>query len=101
VEPKEQAIGRAHRKHDHHPRSTPTARGERWDLAELALIKGLEPLGFRDAFRELHGPERRELSWAWPRWGGGYRLDHGGRHRAGATTASMAAINRRSAASLS
>jgi endonuclease/exonuclease/phosphatase family metal-dependent hydrolase len=20
--------------------------------------------------------ERRELSWVWPRWGGGYRLDH-------------------------
>jgi exonuclease III len=51
-------------------------RGERWDQAELALIKGLEPFGFRDAFRELHGPERRELSWEWPRWGGGYRLDH-------------------------
>jgi exonuclease III len=51
-------------------------RGERWDQAELALIKGLEPAGFRDAFRALHGYERRELSWAWQRWGGGYRLDH-------------------------
>lgn len=51
-------------------------RGERWDRAELALIKGLEPHGFRDAFRALHGYERRELSWEWPRWGGGYRLDH-------------------------
>jgi exodeoxyribonuclease III len=51
-------------------------RGERWDKAELALIKGLEPHGFRDAFRALHGYERRELSWEWPRWGGGYRLDH-------------------------
>jgi exonuclease III len=51
-------------------------RGERWDEAELAVIKGLEPYGFRDAFRELHGLERRELSWEWPRWGGGYRLDH-------------------------
>ncbi|HLJ02362.1 MAG TPA: endonuclease/exonuclease/phosphatase family protein [Solirubrobacteraceae bacterium] len=51
-------------------------RGERWDQAELALIKGLEPHGFRDAFRALHGHERRELSWEWPRWGGGYRLDH-------------------------
>jgi exodeoxyribonuclease-3 len=51
-------------------------RGERWDEAELALIKGLEPLGFRDAFRSLHGLQRRELSWEWPRWGGGYRLDH-------------------------
>jgi endonuclease/exonuclease/phosphatase family metal-dependent hydrolase len=51
-------------------------RGERWDTAELALIKGLEPHGFRDAFRTLYGLERRELSWEWPRWGGGYRLDH-------------------------
>ena len=51
-------------------------RGERWDAAELALIRGLEPYGFRDAFRALHGPERRELSWEWPRTGGGYRLDH-------------------------
>jgi exonuclease III len=51
-------------------------RGERWDQAELALIRGLECHGFRDAFRALHGSERRELSWEWQRWGGGYRLDH-------------------------
>ncbi len=51
-------------------------RGERWDRAELALIKGLEAHGFRDAFRELHGYEAREPSWVWQRWGGGYRLDH-------------------------
>ncbi len=51
-------------------------RGERWDTAELALIKGLEPHGYRDAFRDLYGLERRELSWEWPRSGGGYRLDH-------------------------
>jgi exodeoxyribonuclease III len=51
-------------------------RGERWDAAELALIKGLEPYGWRDAFRACHGPEERELSWAWARWKGGYRLDH-------------------------
>jgi exodeoxyribonuclease-3 len=51
-------------------------RGERHDRAELALIKGLEQFGFRDAFRALHGPEARELSWTWQRWGGGYRLDH-------------------------
>lgn len=51
-------------------------RGERWDKAELALIRGLEPYGFRDAFRSIHGPSRKELSWEWPRWGGGYRLDH-------------------------
>jgi exonuclease III len=51
-------------------------RGERWDNAELALIRGLEPYGYRDAFRALHGYEQREPSWEWPRWGGGYRLDH-------------------------
>lgn len=51
-------------------------RGERWDAAELALIKGLEDRGFRDAFRTLHGLEQREPSWVWQRWGGGYRLDH-------------------------
>lgn len=51
-------------------------RGERWDEAELALIKGLERHGLRDAFRAVHGHEVRELSWEWRRWGGGYRLDH-------------------------
>jgi exonuclease III len=50
-------------------------RGERWDAAETALIRGLEPHGFRDAFRERHGYAVKEVSWAWPR-GGGYRLDH-------------------------
>jgi exodeoxyribonuclease III len=51
-------------------------RGERWDLAESALIRGLEEHGFRDAFRALNGFESKEPSWEWPRWGGGYRLDH-------------------------
>lgn len=51
-------------------------RGERWDNAELGLIRGLEPYGFRDVFRSLHGLEREEISWEWPRWPGGYRLDH-------------------------
>jgi exonuclease III len=50
-------------------------RGERWDVAESALIRGLEPNGFRDAFRERHGHSVKEVSWTWPR-GGGYRLDH-------------------------
>jgi exodeoxyribonuclease III len=50
-------------------------RGERWDTAETALIRGLEPHGFRDAFRAVHGHELKEVSWEWPR-GGGYRLDH-------------------------
>jgi exonuclease III len=51
-------------------------RGERWDQAELALIRGLEPYGYRDAFRLLHPDSVDEFSWEWPRWGGGYRLDH-------------------------
>lgn len=51
-------------------------RGERWDRAELALVRGLEQYGFRDAFRTLHGFEHREPSWEWQRYGGGYRLDH-------------------------
>jgi exonuclease III len=51
-------------------------RGERWDAAESALIRGLEPHGFRDAFRELNGFDAKEPSWERPRWGGGYRLDH-------------------------
>jgi exonuclease III len=51
-------------------------RGERWDAAESALVRGLEEHGFRDAFRELNGFDSKEPSWEWPRWGGGYRLDH-------------------------
>lgn len=51
-------------------------RGEEWDEAELSLIKGLHEYGFRDAFLEANGAGARELSWEWPRWGGGYRLDH-------------------------
>jgi exonuclease III len=51
-------------------------RGERWDTAETALVRGLEPYGFRDAFRTLHGFASKEPSWEWPQWGGGYRLDH-------------------------
>jgi exonuclease III len=60
---------------DRHGRLRPE-RGERWDQAELALICGLEPYGYRDAFRLLHPQVVDELSWEWPRWGGGYRLDH-------------------------
>lgn len=51
-------------------------RGERWDTAELALLRGLEQHGFRDAYRELHGWDHKNPTWEWPRWGGGYRLDH-------------------------
>jgi exonuclease III len=51
-------------------------RGERWDRAELALIRGLETYGYRDAFRLLHPDATDEFTWEWARWGGGYRLDH-------------------------
>jgi exonuclease III len=51
-------------------------RGERWDRAELALVRGLEPYGYRDAFRLLHPYEFDEISWGWARSHGGYRLDH-------------------------
>jgi exonuclease III len=51
-------------------------RGERWDEAELALIRGLEPYGYSDAFRLRHPHKIDEVSWEWARWGGGYRLDH-------------------------
>jgi exonuclease III len=48
-------------------------RGERWDAAELSVLTGLWP----DAFRSLHGYERKEISWNWPRFPrSGYRLDH-------------------------
>jgi exonuclease III len=50
-------------------------RGERWDAAETALIRGLEPHGYLDAFRAVHGHDVKEVSWEWP-GGGGYRLDH-------------------------
>lgn len=50
-------------------------RGERHDRAELALIRGLQGAGFRDAFRATHGYGPRDRSWTWPN-GGGYRLDH-------------------------
>jgi exonuclease III len=51
-------------------------RGADWDDAELALIRGLAHYGFTDAYRALHGYERRALSWEWARYDGGYRLDH-------------------------
>ena len=42
-------------------------RGERWDSAESAVIRGLEARGYRDAFRALHGFAEREPTWGWPR----------------------------------
>jgi exonuclease III len=52
------------------------SRGENWERAELALLRGLEDRGIRDLYRDLHGYERQELSWTYPRRRGGYRLDH-------------------------
>jgi len=51
-------------------------RGERWDAAESAVVRGLQARGYRDAFRTLHGYAEREPTWEWPRTGGGWRLDH-------------------------
>jgi endonuclease/exonuclease/phosphatase family metal-dependent hydrolase len=50
-------------------------RGEPWDTAEAAVLDG--STGMRDAWRAVHGPDARELSWAYPTWPrSGYRLDH-------------------------
>ena len=54
-------------------------RGSEWDEAELGVVPGLRELGFRDAFRALHGYAKREPSWTWRRIAGhdgGWRLDH-------------------------
>jgi len=54
-------------------------RGPEWDAAELGVVPGLRDLGFRDAFRTVHGYTRREPSWTFRRMGGhdgGWRLDH-------------------------
>ena len=54
-------------------------RGDEWDEAELGVVPGLRDLGYRDAFRFLHGYEAREPSWTWRRIAGhdgGWRIDH-------------------------
>jgi exonuclease III len=54
-------------------------RGPEWDKAELGVVPGLRDLGYRDAFRSLHGYGSREPSWTWQRiagHSGGWRLDH-------------------------
>ena len=54
-------------------------RGPEWDEAELGVVPGLRDLGYRDAYRSLHGYASREPSWTWQRisgHGGGWRLDH-------------------------
>jgi exonuclease III len=54
-------------------------RGSEWDAAELGVVPGLRDLGFRDAYRTLHGYESRSPSWTWKTIAGhdgGWRLDH-------------------------
>jgi exonuclease III len=54
-------------------------RGPDWDAAELAVVPGLRELGYRDAYRSLHGYGRPDPSWTWKRiagHSGGWRLDH-------------------------
>jgi exonuclease III len=54
-------------------------RGPEWDAAELSVVPGLVDLGYRDAFRTLHGYSSPEPSWSWRRIAGhdgGWRLDH-------------------------
>jgi exodeoxyribonuclease III len=54
-------------------------RGAEWDEAELGVVPGLRDLGYRDAYRSVHGYGSREPSWTWQRisgHGGGWRLDH-------------------------
>ena len=54
-------------------------RGAEWDEAERGVVPDLREIGYVDAFRALHGYERREPSWTWRRIAGhrgGWRLDH-------------------------
>jgi endonuclease/exonuclease/phosphatase family metal-dependent hydrolase len=54
-------------------------RGQEWDAAELAVVPGLQELGYRDAYRSLHGYGAPEPSWTWKRIAGhdgGWRIDH-------------------------
>lgn len=58
--------------HDTNGRLRPE-RGERWDLAERALVRDL---GWTDAWRALHGYGARDASWTFKDDRGGWRLDH-------------------------
>src|SRR5919202_6617857 len=54
-------------------------RGPAWDAAELSVVPGLRDLGYRDAFRSLHGYHVDSPSWTWRQiagHGGGWRIDH-------------------------
>lgn len=51
----------------------------RWDAAERSVLSGLAEWDLRDAFRELHGWERGDVSWVMhtrARRKSGHRLDH-------------------------
>ena len=50
--------------------------GERHDAAELLLIQELPRRGWQDAFRALHGYERRDRSYMFATRKFGWRLDH-------------------------
>ena len=54
-------------------------RGVEWDAAELGVVPGLQDLGYRDAYRVLHGYGHPEPSWTWKQiagHSGGWRIDH-------------------------
>jgi exonuclease III len=54
-------------------------RGPEWDSAELAVVPGLQELGYRDTYRALRGYGQSEPSWTWKRiagHNGGWRIDH-------------------------
>lgn len=54
-------------------------RGPEWDAAELGVVPGLQELGYRDAYRALHGYAAPAPSWTWKQIAGhdgGWRLDH-------------------------
>lgn len=54
-------------------------RGREWDVAELDVVPGLHEVGYRDAYRALHGYQSGSPSWTWRSIAGhdgGWRLDH-------------------------
>ena len=54
-------------------------RGPDWDAAELGVVPGLQDVGYRDAYRTLHGYKLASPSWTWQTIAGhdgGWRLDH-------------------------
>lgn len=63
---------------DRHGRLRPD-RGLDWDAAELGVVPGLQDLGYRDAYRAVHGYARTDPSWTWKQIAGhdgGWRIDH-------------------------